>query len=159
MPLLFRALRNLIVVAMLFAAAFFFSRREKLITGTIFDCETQQPIPNATVWLEQIGWGMRDGQLVWDKMFRTDTVTAPDGSYTLKFRVGNSAHVNATFEGYLVSEGWVEPGSHARVGLLKDKSQSTGYRETVKACKLSKDCLKTSVENGVVVARDICPNF
>ena len=137
-------------------SSFLWGRREKSVAGLIFDCDTEQPIGNAHIWSNQIGWGISDGQLVWDKVFRKDTLSALDGGFFLKYRVGNSADLRVVADGYLTSQGWVKSG-FARIGLKK--GQSKNVSDIIRACRPIAECDRTTVVDGVTVTKNICPDF
>jgi len=70
------------------------------IHGTVRDFETGEPIVGATVTAVQHGWGISNGQLVWDKDRSDSTTTDLGGAFSIEFRSGSSVKLRARSGGY-----------------------------------------------------------
>lgn len=54
------------------------------IEGTVLDAATDRPIADARVEIANSGWGVRNGQLVWDKEYRHAARSGADGQFLIK---------------------------------------------------------------------------
>lgn len=54
------------------------------VSGQLVDYRSDEPIAGATVMASQRGWGISDGQLVWDRTYTTSTRTGADGRFQLR---------------------------------------------------------------------------
>ena len=59
------------------------------------DASTGQPIANATLQASNVRWGMRDGQLVWDKEKIATVTTGEDGAFRFDVDGGMNLRVRA----------------------------------------------------------------
>lgn len=127
------------------------ARREKIISGVVLDCQTNKPISDVEVSVNQIGWGF-DRYLVWDKSYVYATKSDNLGHFKISYRVGSSANILAKKERYITTQQFEHPTDGVMVKLLKgNKPLEVTYN-----CKLSSECLQTTVENNVQVSRNIC---
>lgn len=131
--------------------------REKKLQGIVFDCDSGLTIASARVWIDQIGWGFRDWQLVWGKSTRTETISSRSGEFSLTFSINSAAHLFSTAEGYQMTEGWVLTDREVKIGLKKGTAKSP--LERIKGCRPISECMKVTNVNGVQVAKDICPEI
>ncbi|OGY96753.1 MAG: hypothetical protein A2122_00315 [Candidatus Liptonbacteria bacterium GWB1_49_6] len=106
------ALLILIISVLFIAGMFVFGRREKFIAGRVVDCQTGAPIGSAEVSVDQRGWGIQNGQVIWDKDYIYTTHTDQDGRFALRFKVGaNSVNLIAKFPSYLRAQQYERPDS------------------------------------------------
>jgi hypothetical protein len=78
------------------------------IAGTVVDARTGAPLAGVAVAVSNRGWGVVNGQLVWDKDYVYPTVSDQQGRFRIAFDVGSSAHVKATKAGYQPHDSWYE---------------------------------------------------
>ena len=98
-------------------------RFEKQVSGLVTDYDSGEPLQGALVSTAQTGWGFSRGSLVWDKTHVTQTQTGPDGEFTIHYRVGDSAKLAVSLDGYQYYQSWYAANSriHARLKrLLQD---------------------------------------
>jgi len=130
---------------------FIFARREKAIIGHIVDCQTNNPIAGAGVAVNQIGWGFND-YLLWDKSYAYSAKSDNSGYFKIKYRVGSSANITVQKDGYIKAQQFEYPRDDVIIKMLQgDKPTEVTYN-----CKLSSECLETTLENGIQVTRNIC---
>ena len=125
---------------------------EKEIQGFVYDCETKDPIKGSTVSTNQIGWGISNKQLVWDKDYKTFTKTNESGYFKLSFEVGNSAKIQVSKDGYYSAEQFEYPGDDIKIGMLKGGS----YLDYTHNCRPLSECITCVDNDGVTSCRDIC---
>lgn len=125
---------------------------EKDIKGYVFDCETNEPIEESVVSTNQSGWGINNGQLVWDKSYKTFTNTDERGYFELSFDVGDSAKIHVKKEGYFSAEQFESPGDDIKIGMLK----GGGALDYTHNCHPLSECISCVEKNGVTTCRDIC---
>ena len=65
------------------------------VSGEVRDAGSEQPIPQARVDLIDVGWGQRDGQLVWDAEKRASSTSGADGRFAFNETGGGSLRVAA----------------------------------------------------------------
>jgi hypothetical protein len=121
------------------------------LAGRVFDCGTHQPIAGARVEVHEIDWGMREGGVVWDKDFIESALTDVQGHYRIQYSHLSSAKVLVRKDGYRITQHFTGPSDHVDMGLLAGPAT-----EWTEQCKPLKDCLHTTIENGVQVTRDVC---
>ena len=63
--------------------------------GTVRDAATGGPIANATLQTSNYGWGMRDGQLVWDRAKIATATSGRDGTFRFDVDGGTGLRVRA----------------------------------------------------------------
>ena len=125
---------------------------EKTVTGIVFDCETQNPVAAATVAANQIGWGVSNGSIVWDKVYITTTITNDSGYFELTYTEGDSAKLHVVKEGYHSAEQFELPGKGIKIGLLKGKDPLSFTHN----CRPIAQCIQCADKNGTTECRDIC---
>lgn len=59
------------------------------------DASTGKPVANATLQASNVGWGMRGGQLVWDKATVSAASSGPDGVFRFDVDGGSNLRVQA----------------------------------------------------------------
>jgi hypothetical protein len=121
------------------------------VAGRVFDCGTQQPIAGARVEIHQTDWGVREGGPVWDKDFVYSATTDAQGKFSVSYAHGSDAKILVKKNSYMVTQHFSAPSGAVEMGLLKGKEIE--YSEK---CRPLKDCLHTTMENGVQVTRDVC---
>jgi hypothetical protein len=151
MKLLKIRLYALLIITLIISLGFLISRREKVVSGHVLDCATGRPIAGAEVHANQSGWGFGD-YLVWDKPYISSAVTDDTGHFTMTYRVGDSANISAEKKGFLKALQYESPRSDAVIKLL----QGNKAAEVTYNCKLSSECLVTTLENNVQVSRNVC---
>jgi len=143
-----------LIISIPFLLFSFVFRNEKQIDGYVLDCETESPIGNAEVSVNQRGWGTHNGQLVWDKDYTTVTTSDDSGYFVISYRVGSSAHIQVKKSGFINAEQWEYPGTITVKILRGDKpTEMTNY------CKVSSECLSCIIENGIQVCRNTCIKY
>ena len=63
--------------------------------GIVRDAATGRPIANATLQASNYGWGLRDGQLVWDREKISTTTSGRDGAFSFDVDGGSNLRVRA----------------------------------------------------------------
>lgn len=148
-----------IILLFILIAIFINPRKEKILSGRVLDCQTNQPVEGVEIVAAQTGWGWDSSvsYLVWDKSYATKTITDNNGNYILKYNVGSSAHIVTTKDGYYKADQYESPGNNILIKVLSgnkdNKYEFTSY------CKFLKDCMQMTVENGVKIYRDICNKY
>lgn len=89
------------------------------IDGTVTDYHTGAPIGGAEVTSVEHGWGFSDGSLVWDKDKSSAVTTAPDGTFTARFRNGASAKLRVRSRGYQAFESVYARGADVGIRLKR----------------------------------------
>lgn len=141
----------LLILALVIFIGFIFARREKTVAGHIVDCQTNNPIIGAEVVVNQRGWGF-DGYLVWDKSYVYSAKSGNSGYFKINYNVGSSANITAQKDGYIKAQQFESPKDGVVVKmLLGNKPLEVTYN-----CKLSSECLQTTVKNNVQVTRNVC---
>lgn len=140
-----------LIFVLVISFGFIFARREKTIAGHIVDCQTNSPIVGAEVAVNQIGWGFND-YLVWDKSYVYSAKSDNSGYFKIRYKVGDSANVTAQKDGYIKAQQFEDSRSDVVIKML----QGNKPIEVTYNCKLSSECYKTTLENGVQVTRNIC---
>jgi hypothetical protein len=146
--------RGLILFAAIIVAVaigFVLARREKMVSGTVVDCESGLPVPGATISLRQSGWGYSE-YLVWDKAYPFQTESDASGHFEAIWRVGDVANISAKKDGYLEAMQHEFPGSEVMVRMRKGSSPI----DVTYGCRTSSECYQTTVNNGVEELRNIC---
>ena len=129
-------------------------RSEKTISGNVLDCETNEPIPNAEISINQRGWGRSPAtnEVVWDKDYIITSQSDDSGYYEISYKVGSSAHIRAKKEGYIKAEQFEYPGQEINIRMLRGNKLT----EATYNCKLSSECLFCENIDGVETCRNIC---
>jgi hypothetical protein len=70
------------------------------IRGEVTDYETGEPLRGATVTAVRSGWGVSNGQLVWDKDRSVVVTTDVGGAFAVEVRSGSSVKLRAQRGGY-----------------------------------------------------------
>jgi hypothetical protein len=70
------------------------------IRGEVTDYESGEPIRGATVTAVRSGWGVSNGQLVWDKDRSVSVMTDVGGAFAVDVRSGSSVKLRAQAGGY-----------------------------------------------------------
>ena len=65
------------------------------VSGEVRDAESERPIAQAQVDLIDVGWGQRNGQLVWDAEKRASSTSGADGRFAFNKSGGISLRVAA----------------------------------------------------------------
>ena len=65
------------------------------VSGEVRDAASERPIAQARVDLIDVGWGQRDGQLVWDAEKRASSTSGADGRFAFDESGGGSLRVAA----------------------------------------------------------------
>ena len=76
------------------------------IDGRVVDHASGRPVAGAVVTMTGQGWGVRDGQLVWDKDFASYAVSDAGGRFRARVR-GGGVRVAAEADGYVRYGGWL----------------------------------------------------
>ena len=97
-------------LAFLLLVSFLMIGCEKQIKGKVVDCETNAPVSDAKVSTNQTGWGISNGQIMWDKTYITETLTDRSGAFELIYDVGSSAKIHVAKKGYYSAEQFEYPG-------------------------------------------------
>ena len=63
--------------------------------GTVRDATTGRPVANATLQASNYGWGLRDGQLVWDREKVSTTTSGRDGAFSFDVDGGSNLRIRA----------------------------------------------------------------
>lgn len=140
-----------LILVLIISLGFIFARREKTIAGQIVDCQTNSPIVDAEVAVNQIGWGFND-YLVWDKSYVYSAKSDNSGYFKIGYKVGNSANITAQKDGYIKAQQFEYPRNNVIIKMLQGNKPT----EVTYNCKSSSECLETTLENGVQVTRNIC---
>jgi hypothetical protein len=141
------------VIALL-ALSFIFLPKEKYVQGTVIDCDTDNPIRDAEISVNQRGWGTNNGQLVWDKDFVYLAKTDENGRFYIKYKVGSSVNLRAKKQGYLAAEQWEEKNSDV---VMKMQQGDIPYPlEVTYNCKTLSECMKCEMVNNVNTCRNVC---
>ncbi len=125
----------------------------KTLSGSVIDCQTQQPIENAEVTVYGTGWGWDNG-LIWDKSYSSQARTAADGKFSLSYSLGNV--VITRLDGYHMAESYTG-SDQTTIQLLKITDLAKSSERTFN-CKLSSECYKTRIENDVEISWNDCTN-
>lgn len=140
-----------VILVLVIFFSFVFARREKIIAGRIVDCQTNSPVGGAEVAVNQIGWGF-SGHLVWDESYVYRAKSDDSGYFKIKYRVGSSANIMVKKDGYINAHQF----EYSRNDVIIKVLQGNKSTEVTYNCKLSSECLETTFENGVRVARNVC---
>ena len=95
--------------------------RTRLVEGRVVDHATGRPVSGAVVTLAGRGWGISDGQVVWDKERTAQAVADAEGRF--RARVRGDVNVRAEADGYVRYDGRLD-GSRAEVRLLPRRPAS-----------------------------------
>ena len=149
-----------IIILALLTGAVYFTRLEKQVTGVVLDCQNDQPIADATIRTENLGWGVDDGKLVWHKNHVGMTTSDENGNFVLKYRVGSSAHLLVEKLGYATAEQWEINGDGKTVKLIfNSQTNPNKILEVTHFCRPISECLETTEIDGVIEARDVCKSY
>ena len=130
----------------------FYSRREKETTGRVVACGTGESIAGVTIFARQRGWGFANGSLVWDRDYTTSAVSGLDGTFSLSWRIGSVAQLEAKHEGYLLAE-WAAKDREVVTMPLRAGTDPFGVTYN---CKLSSECHICETRNRVETCRNVC---
>lgn len=95
-------------------------RSEKAINGVVINYDTNEAVAGAVVSTERIGWGRRDGQIVWDKIYTEQAITDSRGSFSITSTFADSVIINVQKEGYARYQGWHATGKPVSIKLKQD---------------------------------------
>jgi hypothetical protein len=90
--------------------------RRQGVEGRVVDHVTGRPVPGAVVTLSGRGWGVSNGDVVWDKESVGRAVAGDDGRFRARVG-GRGVRVAAEAPGYVRYGGWME-GGEATIRLL-----------------------------------------
>lgn len=90
---------------------------ESSVSGRITDYDSGEALAKAQVIASQNGWGFSDGSLVWDKTYRSETLSDAEGRFRLTYSPGDSANLLVQLDGYQDCRGWYEDGSVIEIRL------------------------------------------
>lgn len=152
--LTFKTFLILFFVLIVVGVGFLYTRREKTLVGNVIDCESGEPISDVLVSVNQRGWGITEGSIVWDRDFITNTKSDNGGHYIVKYRVGKSAYLRAEKEGYIPAEWYTYSDKNVVLRMRKEFAQPVGV--VTYDCKLSSECLQTTIDDGIKVTRNTC---
>ena len=76
------------------------------ISGTVKEYSSEKLINQAQVQASYIGWGWRDGNLVWDKEYVYETTTNSEGKFSINMPIVPSVFLRVLKEGYSTNETW-----------------------------------------------------
>jgi len=91
----------------------------KTVSGTVTDFETGRGIQGATIRAAQHGWGISNGNLVWDKDYSSFATTDEQGRFTIGYRRGSSANLWAESPGYQRFQAWYPRNANATIRLKR----------------------------------------
>ena len=127
---------------------------EKQVSGSVYNCETNDPIENATVTMSGTGWAWDNGP-IWDKIYKSTTKSFQNGTFELKYNLGTS--LSAKKDGYLDALKYTYSAKDVKIGMVKMTDENKNESPTYD-CKLSSECYVTKVINGVQTSWDACAN-
>ncbi len=87
------------------------------IEGRVIDSASGEPLAGVTVAVSNRGWGFHDDELVWDKDHIYPTTSDSTGQFRIVYKVGSSAHVIATADGYDTYDGWHDSNTSITIHL------------------------------------------
>jgi hypothetical protein len=129
-------------------------QKTKHISGTVMDCETNEPITDAAVSIYGNSWGWSDaGGLIWDKEYSATTQSTLSGAFTLEYILGTS--VVTRKDGYYTAQNFIEGGAMVEVGLRKINDLQPATERTY-TCRFESECVKSRIENGVDISWNDC---
>jgi hypothetical protein len=94
-------------------------RGEKQLSGRVFDFDTGRPLAGVRIIARQSGWGLSSGSLVWDKTFISESRSNPQGEFTLRYRVGDSANLIASHPEYQSFYSWYPADAQVTIRLRR----------------------------------------
>ena len=104
-PPLKRHLLLVVLLILLLSACRTASESTRTVKGTVSEFRTGKPVEQAWVKLSYVGWGQRDGDLVWDKQTIVETVTDSNGYFEASLPK-QDVFVQVGGEEYVTYEGW-----------------------------------------------------
>lgn len=132
--------------------------------GVVYDCKTNELIPDANVQIIQ-GGGISDiVKFNFDTAHIYKGLSDKSGKFSIEypgnegylFLPSNAGLVNVSKDGYL-SAGGSYIGGKVKIGLLKKKEGWTARdSDSTLLCKELSECVKKEIINGVTVATTIC---
>ena len=125
--------------------------REKTISGSVIDCQTNEPVASAEIVVSQKFLEFKSG-VVWFKSYISRAVGDPDGYFQVTYRVGNSADILAKKDGYISARQFEGPGDGVVIKMLQGENPA----ELTYNCRLLSECLVDSIEDDVRVYRNTC---
>ena len=125
--------------------------REKTISGSVIDCQTNEPVASAEIVVSQNFLEFKSG-VVWFKSYISRAVGDPDGYFQVTYRVGNSADILANKDGYISARQFEGPGDGVVIKMLQGENPA----ELTYNCRLLSECLVDSIEDDVRVYRNTC---
>ena len=144
----------LIIVVLIISFSFFIIKnffQVNIAKGYVYDCQTHQPISDVEVSLNNRGWGLYNNQLIWDKDYSYKAATNNDGSFRIAYK-GTPTDIQAKKQGYYLAQKYDYPNQNIKLELLSGNNAS----EVTYNCKLSFECIKKEIINGVETSRDVC---
>lgn len=143
-----------LVVALGTAALVLFNTQKKIAAGYIYDCHTNQPLSNAEVSINDRGWGLSNGSLIWDKSYAYKAVTSERGFFRIIYK-GNPTDMQAKKSGYIAAQQYEKPTRNIIIKMREgDIPGEVSYN-----CRLSSECLQATNEDGVLVTKNVCANL
>ena len=137
----------LVFVVLLAGGIFVFVWREKIVSGIVVDCTTNEPIAGAEVSAHQhITFAIGHEGFVYR------TTSDDTGAFKLSYKVGDAAQMTVRKDGYIAAQQFEYPREDIVVRML----QGNAPTEVTYNCKLSSECLETTIESGVQVTRNVC---
>ena len=92
------------------------------VDGRVVDHASGRPVAGAVVTMTGRGWGVSDGQLVWDRDFAVYALSDGGGRFRARVR-GGSVRVAAEADGYVRYGGWLD-GDRAELRLQPRRATS-----------------------------------
>jgi hypothetical protein len=134
-------------------ATLVFFRREKVVAGQVVDCDSGEPVSEVLVAVNQHGWGFVDRSLVWDKSYVTAGKSGENGSFLIGFKVGSSANITTTAEGYMKAQQYEIPSRNV---VIKIRKGTEPPGQVTHNCRLTEECISCTLENNVQVCKNVC---
>jgi hypothetical protein len=124
---------TIIILSLCIAGYFAYSLRTKVVAGTVYDCDTNEKLTDVQVKVSN-RW-----ILTWEKNYIYTTKTNANGQFEIKYNFGDSAHLSAEKEGYLLTTIWRSPGKDINIGLKKSDGEK--FDSVASNCQLTSECL------------------
>jgi len=145
------ALIVILAVLVIISLGILYAFREKTISGSVVDCQTNEPVASAEIVVNQSFLEFKGG-VIWFKSYISRAMGDPDGHFQVTYRIGNSADILARKDGYISARQFEGPGDGVVIKML----QGGNPAELTYHCRLLSECLVDSIEDGVRVYRNTC---